>query len=225
MSIAFGNHNYVFQASTADIIIPAPTGIVDDDILVAVMGNSSSAAGSYTPPDVSWTNLSTTSGGYDGSYRYASIFWKRASSESGDYTFTTSSQMDWGIIQIVKGCISTGSPIDVYTNTLYNTLDTIIRAVGITPTTTAGLLWVGMSWDRAITKPSEFTQLDYQSGNYNYVNWAYKLNQSPVATGNVDGSLSTESVSKHAMMLALKPAGPPVLSAAQVGSDIVVSWT
>ena len=95
----------VFQASGTTITLAAPSGVVDNNILLALLDNSADAT---VPSLAGWTAKAQFQNPNNG--RYSNVLWKRASSESGSYGFTVPNVAASGTILRISGCILTGDP-------------------------------------------------------------------------------------------------------------------
>lgn len=184
--------------------ITAPSGIEDDDILVAI-------AVTWTDAAISWPSGFATWGARRAVASPNRVFhlgWKRASSESGNYVWgDTSNNFMLGVMGVVKGCVASGDPADALSDTTYTTSDTTIRAASITPSVECALLWIGCVRDEGVvTKPGAFTLISAFEGDADMrITLAYKLEQAAEATGTVDGTTAYAITSKHAYMVALEP--------------------
>ncbi len=123
-------------AATDTVTIPAPSGIANNDILIAVV-YAEPQTQTISPP-AGWSSVvSGTNTGYPFKLQ---IFWKRANSESGSYVFTeTGNSWGTGTIFRVSGCITTETPIGaVGTMASGNSINP--AATGITTLTNNALL-------------------------------------------------------------------------------------
>ena len=164
MAIAFRSGANTAYGSRTNITIAAPAGIVDGDILVAMV-----ATGAATPPipgtPTGWTAFGTdiqdgASGAFVVNLR---TFWKRASSESGSYTFNHASASSAGWIGCYSGCITSGTPLAATSTNFSNTgVGTTSTGLGITTTAANSfLLWLGNDFaDTAnnLTPPTGMTE-------------------------------------------------------------------
>lgn len=232
MAISIGaSAQTALSAFAASVVVTAPTGIVDGDILVGAYYHAGSTSAGVTLP-AGFTQWAVNGTSLDG-FRFVHLCWKRAASESGDYTFARSgtAKTSAACITVIKGCKASGDPANVApSNTLYQTSNTTIRAAAITPTVESCLVWVGLVYSnpQTLTEPTGFTmQADPNDNTLDYkLVLATKLGQAAGATGDIDGTVVTTTI-KHAMMVALEPyvLVAPTLTAAQVGSDIQVGWS
>lgn len=215
MAFRAASYKWPTAENQTAIAIDAPSGLADGDIMVALIVSWKDPADqTHTLPSgwTAWYEQRCT-GSY-GSNLFYTLCWKRASSESGSYTFSTSSGAAeiYGLISAYSGRIASGDPLDVGSNTKYETNDTTVRAAGMT-VATAGSDVVWAAWTETYSTPS----LDLPSGMNQRVKVAMSevwsamacgdlLNQSTGATGNKDGSCDSSTERKHAFMVALKPA-------------------
>lgn len=193
------------QGGDGIVTVTAPTGITDGDILVLVAhtyGGDPAGCTGFTPVASREVTGDDT----------LVLFWKRAASESGDYNVVYSGGNDceaW--IGCYSGRLASGNPVDVYSDTLYQTSNTTVRAAGMTiATANSDIIWGGFCYSDplTLTKPAAFTLRDSEVGS-SVLTCGDLLNQSAGATGNQDGTAGgAVDVYKHAFMVALKPALP-----------------
>ena len=210
MAVSFvgGSHG---TASSANLTLPAVAGIQDRDILLIAAATYWNGSGDLNWPS-GFARVDLTADGY------THLAWKRASSESGDYVLPAHSHdVRVAVLMVLRGCVAAGSPFGGISNTVYDTNNTTIRAAGFTTTETTALAWFGQTYENTVSAgPSSFT-LGASGANEYHLCGHYKLEQSPGATGNIDGTLSSSSGDKHAIMVALIPAEggggtPPTLT-------------
>ena len=105
MPVAFRSAAQAQNDSGTTLVITAPAGIVDGDILIAFLASNLS--------NTDWTHPAGFTETFDsqhvaGSNRSA-VSWKLASGESGNYTFTSTGSVDHaGAILVFSGAVSTG---------------------------------------------------------------------------------------------------------------------
>jgi hypothetical protein len=195
------------EANAASVIVTAPASILDGDILV--LGGfgykSAGGPGAFTYPSgfAEWATRA------NGNFRWG-IAWKRAASETGNYTFAAASATEIGAgIAVYRGRLASGDPADCISNTAYNTADVNVRAATMTIATAGSdVVWAGFCYDAPGTLlcPTGFTSRA-SVDTYDSLEMADLLNQAAGATGDKDGTAgATVSTSKHAFMVALKPA-------------------
>jgi len=196
------------KSTTTSVVITAPTGIQDGDILVAfvsVFRSTSATATSIT--STGWTQWAEqiTSTRYK-----CSIFWKRAASESGNYTFNSASatQMQ-GAIGVYRGCVATGDPRDVLSNTAYVTSGTIVRAASCTPTVANGMYvyggWYYLAGTISLGSPSGMNARETQANTNCAIRLSDLAYTTTAASGIKDATAGAACTVKHAFMVALKP--------------------
>lgn len=219
MAISYVSVSSVYSESTS-ITVTAPASIQDNDILVAFARNDVSDSTSLSLP-TGFTSIATqSSSDYKRTQRYV-IGWKRASSESGDYAFgqTGTDPVAYAAIIVLRGCLASGSPVDVYSNTAYTTSNTTIRAASVT-TTVANTMLVAAGGTYGVsdfTPPTGMTErLDVGSGGCE-ISMATVEQASTGASGAKDFTYGSSQVSKHAFLVAFKPdsAGNPWYAYAQ----------
>lgn len=195
-------------ASATSVTVTAPSGIADDDILICALLQYKSGGGTTFTWPSGFTEIyqrqATTN------FR-AGIAWKRASSESGDYTITASDTGDLiGIVSAYSGRIASGSPVDVGSDTSYTTNDANVRGAGVTIATAGSdLLWCGFSYrsdQNDLSVPSGMNSRADVHDGYECFALADLLDQSTGASGDKDGTLGDVTTTKHAFLVALKPA-------------------
>jgi hypothetical protein len=155
-------------ASRTNTTITAPSGITNNDILVATVfaGRITSAGGtvSVTPPSgftlIDSTAVHDLSGDQFTGTMY--VYWKRASSESGNYTFTHATASTQGLMHRVSGCVTSGSPIDVYSKGSATGAGSQTTAAPSIITTSPKdlLIWISHDWEGSTTlsPPTGFTE-------------------------------------------------------------------
>ena len=125
-------------AAASAITMPAPAGIVDGDILIAIVNSTSNADSPSLTGFTSKSSRSTTNRAGT-----QNLLWKRASSESGDYTTGTPSGTIWGHVICVKDAIASGDPFDaVALNDTTNSVTTLTCSA-IVPATNRDVLIAG----------------------------------------------------------------------------------
>ena len=190
------------KSTTASVVVTAPSGIQDYDILIAsVVANGTSVgtpafpAGFSTPIEYDYSTTAKCLSA-----------WKRASGESGAYTFTASSatSMKAGMM-VFRGRLASGTPVGTASNGAYVTNDTIVRALALTAVAGDDLAWIGFrasSGNVTVTPPSSpWTSAGEQhDGNAGALGQGYRENVSAGSTGNIDGSISSSGTAKRGMM-------------------------
>lgn len=198
-------------------VVLSPTNIQDGDIMIAFVSAGKTSGAPPYPTAISgpagWTVLSERV--ISSTQRFA-VLWKRALSESGSYTFTQSyaSATMVGAIGVYRGAVTTGSPIDVLSDTAYVVNDTIVRASSVIPTTSDGIfVYGGYQWgSTTLTAPTGMNSRESISGIGNgRINMSDLLYSSTSASGDKDGTAGASTSSKHAFMASLvaEPPAPP----------------
>jgi hypothetical protein len=160
---AFRSVSSISYASRTNATVSAPSGLANDDIMLAVVVTATSGTGlgtavAVTPP-AGWKAFTTPQETDDGSFTAKVwMFWKRAASESGSYTFTHATSNSQAIIAAFSGCVTTGPPFDGWSMNFGRA--TVGAAPSILPNSTNDLLiyadhgWTGS----ATTPPTGFTE-------------------------------------------------------------------
>jgi hypothetical protein len=210
--IVFRAVSSIAYGSRASTTINKPTGVIDGDIMLAVVfgGHGTPSVISIGAP-AGWTqigaNTSVTAGGFTGKLY---LYWKRAASEGASYTFTqTNTHSTQAAILAYSGCLETGDPVDVFsTNT---GLGSTLTALGVTTTVAAAqLVFAGNDWTGGAVKspPSGMTE--------RFDDLVYVAGQLLVAAGATGNRTMTSpnlvGDAWGACLVALKPgsAGPVV---------------
>jgi len=130
-------------SNSTNATINAPSGIADDDILIAIVALDGDAA---NPTITDFATITSASEGAVEVY----FLWKRASSESGNYTINwTGSEQGRMFMIRVSGCITTGDPWDVISSSVTNTTDdNVINRLTSTVVDTLAIYAVAV--DRAV---------------------------------------------------------------------------
>lgn len=163
MAVAVRSFTSTTYASRTNTTLAAPSGLADNDILLAgiFVGKSGTAPSVAAPSGFTALTGSPTSVtdayGFNGKLN---VFWKRAASESGSYTFSHSSASSQGLLLAISGAVTSGSPIDASSN---NTgLGQTSTATGVTTTVPNDLLlYIAHDWEGAgaLSPPSGFTEI------------------------------------------------------------------
>lgn len=193
------------KSTTTSVSISTPSGLADGDIMIAFVTSfwaTNKTAGTVTAP-AGWNTINTQAI----SKRYqVGLFWKRASSEGSSYSFTsTSAKQMQGAISAYRGAVSSGNPYSVYSNTLYGTSGTIVRAATMTPSSNGLYVvwggWYYLSGTISLTKPSAMSLLQTQNNTNNALTMAHAVFTPGTATGNQDGTAGATCTVKHAYMV------------------------
>lgn len=206
MAVAVRSFTSTAYASRTNTTLTAPSGLADNDILLAgiFVGASGTAPSVATPSGFTALTGSPTSvtddGGFNGKLN---VFWKRAASESGSYTFSHSAASSQGLLLAISGAVTSGSPIDASSN---NTgVGKTSTATGVTTTVTNDLLvYIAHDWEGAgaLSPPSGFTEIFD-----NLIYAASQIQSSSGASGNkTQTNANTASSPWAAWLVAVKPA-------------------
>ena len=196
------------KSTTTSVVVTAPTGIQDGDILVVIFSayrSTSAAPGTLTASGWTQAGARTT-----GTYYKSAIFWKRASGESGNYTFsaTSATQMQ-AAIGVYRGCVASGTPTDGVSDTAYVTSNTTVRAASITPTVANGFFiyggWYYLSGTISLGTPSGMNARQTQANTNCAIRLADLAYSTTSASGTKDATAGGTCTQKHAFLLALKP--------------------
>ncbi len=93
---------------TTSLSISAPSGILDDDILMMHLTHRGSGFATVPAGFTVIEQEVTATTGIRGE-----VYWKRASSESGSYSVTGLADSSIGFIEVFRGCILSGDPVNV----------------------------------------------------------------------------------------------------------------
>ena len=196
------------KSTTTSVVVTAPTGIQDGDILVVIFSayrSTSAAPGTLTASGWTQAGARTT-----GTYYKSAIFWKRASGESGNYTFsaTSATQMQ-AAIGVYRGCVASGTPTDGVSDTAYVTSNTTVRAASIIPTVANGFFiyggWYYLSGTISLGTPSGMNARQTQANTNCAIRLADLAYSTTSASGTKDATAGGTCTQKHAFLLALKP--------------------
>lgn len=200
--------------SWASSVAPAkPTGVAANDILFALLTRGGDV-NDVTSVPAGWTLLQ----GYTRSTAERWwLYYKVAGASEGDtYTWQWANpQKSMGLIVAYRDGFNTSDPIDASSNGEYLTGNTTLRATGVTVSAddsplimVGGVLYATAPVTfSAPTSPGTFTE-DLDTGNATPDWWGcfYSLVVAAGATGNVDATMDSSQTSKHAFLVALKPA-------------------
>lgn len=208
--------------------LTAPTGIANNDILVACLIVGNTSAPTVTPP----SGFSEVTGypiiyskPTDPWYVNIHVYTKVASSESGNYTFTHGSAYTEGIIYAVEGA-DTSTPVSpTPTQVTYSNADTVV-APSITPArNSSAIFWVGGAWDASgpATPPAgttpTFTE-DYDPGTGGVFYAASGVLAIAAATGTKSVTFNQGFLPCGGGMVCIQAQIPPVSSVSQLGVEV-----
>lgn len=159
MAGAIRSSSSLSAGSRTNSVLTAPSGIQNNDILLALLDVGGSTSPSVTPP-AGFTEITTT--GWPLTYTRsdpwtvkAHAYWKVASGESGNYTFTHSSASTEGCLLCLSGC-DTSTPISP-TSTAYadnnHSTSTVIAPGLTTPRDSSVVVFVASCWNDMNTTP------------------------------------------------------------------------
>ncbi|CDM57664.1 putative mannose-sensitive agglutinin [Rhizobium favelukesii] len=167
MAIAFRSISSTTYASRANTAVTAPAGIVNGDILIAIifLGQSGGTAPTAPTAPSGFTQIGTGTSVTESGNSFSALFgvyWKRAASESGSYTFTHSTASSQAAIAVYSGALSSGSPVDVLSqNSGTLSPGTTATATGVTTTAANDLvIYAGHNWDATgtLSPPTGMTE-------------------------------------------------------------------
>ena len=201
------------SASTASLVITKPAGTADNDILFALLKRSDLANPTGVPSGWALLGEAETAGFID-----FWLYWKLAASEGADYTWSWADvARTGGTIVTYRGGFNTASPIDVTSNTTYQTSDTICRAASMTvAAANSSLFFFGAAHftvdTLTFTKPSVPTtdwveDVDTSDTGSRFGRETCNMTWTGSgATGTMDATMSQTRTDKHGFAVALNPA-------------------
>ena len=214
------------KSATSSVVVTAPASLQNGDIMIMIVNSCRSTSATPGAHAVSgWTQIYTRAT----STRYIfSIWYKRCASESGNYTATSTSSVQMeAAIAVYRGCVVSGTPVDVSSNTAYVTSGTIVRGATITPTVADGFfVWGGffyLATGNTLTAPSGMNSRETQQNTNYTITLADLAYSTTAASGSKDGTAGATCTVKHAFLLALKPAVPIGITA-DVGALTVTGF-
>ena len=213
--------------SRVDTVIAPPSGIANDDILLAFMFIGGFPPGTPTPPtgftQIGSANVIDPAGaGFSGT-QY--VWWKRAASESGNYTFSHVYSDAQVMMLAIKNAKTSGSPIDVFSSNA-NGDGKVTTATGITTTANNDLVvYLASDWEGAgaLEAPSGYYEY-FDSLVYAATKWQYVAG----ATGNAvqtNGNLSSSGEGWGAWLVGVleQPSGSPNVTVIPTGNQLTTS--
>lgn len=121
-------------AAPTSLTVNRPTGVVDDDLLVAFVANSADQTIAAAP--AGWTQLdSRATGTATGDCRHT-IYWKLADSEPSSYLWNFSAGTDCAAVIVAYSGVSPAAPINVSGYRLMASSTVTHTAPSVTPATT-----------------------------------------------------------------------------------------
>jgi hypothetical protein len=206
---AYRSHSSVSYASHSSTVLTAPSGLADNDILLAFIAVGSGGTPGIATPPAGFQELRIYSWvSHTGFTVNLQVFWKRAASESGSYTFTHATFNTQGVLLAYSGAATTGNPIDINVS-FGKGVGTTSTALSITTTVDNTLLVVaGQNWDiDGASPPTGFTE--------RFDNLLTIFDGAAQTTAGATGDKtfspngSIGSNAWQAWMLAIKPDGAP----------------
>lgn len=196
---------YLAGASGTSAVVPAPTGVLNNDIVLVSLYLETTAT--VTLPS-GFTEL-TTAPAATGTQAFVDrLYWKRsAGSEPSTYTFSwTGSAWRDAFSIAYKDCVTSGSPIDVQNNAARSTTGNTTPAVTVTTTgSDRQLVWIGASWiGGPWNPPSGYTER-VDNGSSGAMGLADLTQGIAGSSGSITGTTSSTAASQTAWLIALKP--------------------
>jgi len=137
-----------YTTNRTEAVITKPAGTVDNDILIATLflGRPGSTPADATPT-AGWSLIARqlpAGGGFSGN---CAVYWKRAAAEGASWTFTFDTNYNFeSHVAAYSGCITSGSPIDNFSQNMGNTA--VATSLGFNTTKDNDLLlYAGNNWD------------------------------------------------------------------------------
>lgn len=197
------------SSGATSVTVDKPAGTVDGDVMFALVKQGVDEALTAT----GWTLLLSDVNG-SSSVKH-SLLRKVASSEGASYPFSWATSTRGGAsIWTYRDGFDSGAPVDVSSNTSYETNDTIVQAASMTVTAVnSPLLFFQMqhaSSNQSFTPPTSPTGWvedggDQQDTSSRFMRTCSSLLwSSSGATGVVEGATATTQA-KHAFMVAFTP--------------------
>ena len=204
------------SASASSRTVNKITGTLSTDVSFALVTRYNSTTVPNSTPS-GWALVPGTTYREVGLLDYCALWYKIGAVETS-YTWgwTTSTKVNVGVYTLY-GDIDLDDLFDVVSDTVYNTNDTIIRAASMNVSKpNSPLIWFGAQYSSTEetmavpSSPISFTA-DPSSDAYGttdsdlYNRIGYGVWSSSGSTGNMDGTLETSALSKHAFAVALNP--------------------
>lgn len=201
-------HNFY---SSGTLTITKPTGTVNDDLMIAVIGGTPSTL-------TGWTQIGTGASGT--SLATVRAYWKKAASEGASYAWSITSSTDaWGVIVSYRGCDPT-TPVDTTNTTTGAHTGTAFTPSSVT--TTAQQLLVGWAMEYKFDgsgsasttwtvtgATSRSTASDVQGGSPNNEETSYVICDKTPGAGSNTQTLTASQSSDGGVsgIILLNPAG------------------
>jgi hypothetical protein len=211
MAVTKVNSASANSSGATSITVNKPTDTAEGDLMVAFIGRSANTAPSTVPTDWTLFRADETLSSY-----YMAIYYKVAGASEG-----ASYQWVWAASARTAGVIVTygtddaweSPPLGTYSETTYQTSDTILRAGSITLPENGYVLFAGANYaaiPSTVTFPTGWTEdYDGASSTSRYgVCFAHSTSyKHKGATGNVDATLSSAQSAKQAWLIHMLDGG------------------
>lgn len=164
---------------TGDIVVAWPAGHAVNDIGVLIVEHANQAPSA----PAGWTQFASTGTGTAGAAAADGVtcFWKRAASAAeASVTVADTGTRQIGVILVFRGCIATGSPIDVVTTNFQATVSASATIPGVTTSLNDDLLVGILTNSLGVTTP---TVRPATVVNTSLQNLVKRLNTQPDGTG------------------------------------------
>ena len=208
MAVAFGSAGTRLGGGTSSSgNVPVPTGVAANDIIIVIFYTENTSP-TITPPAGFTEAPNSPTGITSGLVHQTRAYWKRATgNDAGTYNFTLSpSEFRDAVALRFTGCITSGNPIDVDTQTIANS-GSSSPAVSLTTTQQDTMLvWAVTHWNAQTTStPSGFTtRFASEVGGGFCAQIATKAQAAAGATGSVT-TTAASGQTWNVWMGALKP--------------------
>lgn len=196
---------YLDGADSTTAAVPVPAGVAANDVILVHLYKD--VSDTVTPP-AGFTEI-TPAASVTAPFNHH-LFWKRASgADTGTYSFGWTGSVLWraAIATSYRGCVTSGSPIDVSNSAARSSSGATTPAVSVTTTGNDRLLvWCGADLNPAgtgvWTAPTGYRQRTTGTVNLNV---ATRYHKTAGTSGSVTGA-STSGDQETAWLVALKPA-------------------
>lgn len=202
MAAAIGSTSTITYAQRTNTVITAPSGIANNDVLVAILLVGGVSVPTVAPPsgfsEVTTTGWPISVDEADPTWQLRlKLYWKVASSESGDYTFSHSSARSEAIMYRITGADTT-TPISPNPTSATGTGQTATATGLTTPRAGSVVIYATGAWDAAgpTTPPTgttpTFTEY-FDAGSTGILYSAAGVMATAGATGNKSNTNSNNS--------------------------------
>lgn len=236
MAFDYVHHTNAFGNPITDLTLTKPTGTTTNDILFALLKDASGGDPSATPSG--WSLL--VSDVLTAGMKHFLYYLVAGGSEPANYTWTWASGTRLtGTMICYRDGFNTATPIDVSSNTSYETSDTNCRAASMTVASAGSPIiffsLVNNNTDGTISfgtpnNPSGATWTERMDLHENRTARAISdtVWSSSGATGDMDTTISATTTAKHAFAVALVPsAGGRTTKntrSAPLGIEVGMNW-